>query len=167
MQKLTHIAFLCGIVISLSGCFGGQSQGVEAGRDGTQTSGIDGQSAIGADENRQIDSAALLDQRRVHFDFDSSEIDPESRAVVEAHAEYLANNPDINITLEGHCDERGTREYNLALGERRSQAVARVMKLLGVQNSRITNVSYGEEKPLIDAHNEEAWRENRRVEIIY
>ena len=170
MQKLTRIVFLSTMLIGLTGCFGGQSQGVESGRGGsgdTSTSGINGQGALGSAENAQINDATRMNQRRVYFAFDSSEIDAESRPIVEAHASYLAKNPNIKVTLEGNCDERGTREYNLALGERRAQTVARMARLLGVQSDRITTVSYGEEKPVSDGHNEEAWKQNRRVEIIY
>ena len=111
--------------------------------------------------------AELLARTRVHFAFDSSTIDDEARAIIEAHASYLTANPQIRLTLEGHCDERGTREYNLALGERRAQAVEKLMRALGVGGNRVTTVSYGEEKPLDAEHNESAWRQNRRVEIQY
>ncbi len=111
--------------------------------------------------------ADLLAQRRVHFAFDSSTIDEEARAIIQAHAEYLAANPQIKLKLEGHCDERGTREYNLALGERRAQSVEKLMRVLGVDGKRITTTSYGEEKPLAPEHDESAWRLNRRVEIMY
>jgi peptidoglycan-associated lipoprotein len=125
--------------------------------------------ALPSDAERAAAAAReeLLSKRHVHFAFDSSAIDDESRAIIEAHAAYLAANPQIKVRLEGHCDERGTREYNLALGERRAQSVDRLMKLLGVAGSRIANHSYGEEKPLDPEHNESAWRLNRRVEIIY
>ncbi len=111
--------------------------------------------------------AELLSQRRVHFAFDSSTIDDEARAIIEAHAAHLVANPQIKVTLEGNCDERGTREYNLALGERRAQSVERMMKVLGVAGDRIKTVSYGEEKPLCAEHNESCWRQNRRAEIVY
>jgi peptidoglycan-associated lipoprotein len=125
--------------------------------------GLAGRALTPAEQRR----AELLAKRRVHFAFDSSEIDEEARAIIEAHAAHLVANPGLKVHLEGHCDERGTREYNLALGERRAEAVARLLKVLGVDGSRITTVSYGEEKPLDPAHNESAWRLNRRVEIIY
>ena len=104
---------------------------------------------------------------RVHFEFDSSALDRESRALIEAHATYLATNPDVLLGLEGHADERGTREYNLALGERRGQAVRRMMRLLGVDSRRLTAISYGEENPVATGHDESAWRLNRRVEFLY
>ena len=111
--------------------------------------------------------AGLLAQTRVYFAFDSSAIDDEARAVIEAHAAYLAPHPQIKLTLEGHGDERGTREYNLALGERRAQTVEKLLRVLGVAGNRITTVSFGEEKPVDADHNESAWRKNRRAEILY
>lgn len=111
--------------------------------------------------------ADLLSKRRVHFAFDSSALDEENLKIVQAHARYLANNPNLRVTLEGHADERGTREYNLALGERRAQSVERAMRLLGVSGNRVSITSYGEEKPLVPESNESAWALNRRVEIIY
>lgn len=113
------------------------------------------------------DDADLLAKRRVHFEFDSAALDEENRRIVEAHARHLNGNPNLQVQLEGHTDERGTREYNLALGERRAQAVERLMRVLGVTGNRITMNSYGEEKPLETAHNDGAWRLNRRVEIQY
>jgi peptidoglycan-associated lipoprotein len=104
---------------------------------------------------------------RINFAFDSSAIDSDNRETVEAHAAYLSANPSVNVKLEGHCDERGTREYNLALGERRAQAVSRMLAVLGIDRSRLTETSYGEENPLDEGHNEAAWKKNRRVEIIY
>ncbi len=108
-----------------------------------------------------------LAKRRVYFTFDSSAVDDENRALVEAHAAHLAANRGIKVVLEGHADERGTREYNLALGERRAQAVERMFKVLGVSADRIKTVSYGEEKPVALDHDESAWSLNRRVEILY
>ena len=86
---------------------------------------------------------------------------------MEAHAEYLTKHPDTTITLEGHTDERGSREYNLALGERRAQAVKQQMTLLGVNPDQIHVTSYGEERPAVQGHNEYAWSRNRRVVIDY
>ena len=106
-------------------------------------------------------------QKRVLFAFDSSAVDADNRAIIEANAAFLSANPQVKVTLEGHCDEQGTREYYLALGERRAQAVERVMRVLGVAGNRISTVSYGEEKPIAMGHDESAWRQNRRVEIVY
>lgn len=109
----------------------------------------------------------LLSQRSIYFALDSDTITPEYQAVIEEHARYLASNPDTRVTLEGHADERGTREYNLALGERRAQSVKRLMTLVGVLPAQIGTVSYGEEQPYGKGHDEESWRLNRRVDLIY
>lgn len=109
----------------------------------------------------------LLSQRSIYFALDSDTITPEYQEVIEEHAKYLASNPDTRVTLEGHADERGTREYNLALGERRAQSVKRLMTLVGVLPVQVRTVSYGEEQPHATGHNEESWRLNRRVDLIY
>jgi len=113
------------------------------------------------------DPASPLSQRSIYFDFDSDAIRSEYRPVVEAHASYLADHPNTMMTLEGNTDERGSREYNLALGERRAESVKRQMVLLGASAGQIRVVSYGEERPIAEGHNEEAWRLNRRVDIVY
>ncbi|PTY37116.1 peptidoglycan-associated lipoprotein [Saccharospirillum sp. MSK14-1] len=110
---------------------------------------------------------ALLDQTIVYFDFDKSEIRTEFRTVLNAHAMNLVANPNMSIVLEGHADERGTREYNLALGERRAQAVADYLMLKGAAASQIDTVSYGEERPVALGSTEADYAENRRVEIVY
>lgn len=108
-----------------------------------------------------------LSTTTVYFDFDSSEIKSGDREVIMAHARYLADNSGTRITLEGHADERGTREYNIALGERRAKAVSQLMLLQGVSQSQIDIISFGEERPVNPGHDESAWSVNRRVEIIY
>lgn len=113
------------------------------------------------------DPQSLLAVRIIYFEYDSSNIKSEDRATIEAHAAYLVANPNTSMTLEGHADERGSREYNLALGERRAQTVKRQMTLLGASPSQIRTVSYGEERPAIDDHDDYSWSQNRRVEIIY
>ena len=113
------------------------------------------------------DPASTLAMRTIYFEYDSSEIRADFRPVIEAHARYLSQNPTTTITLEGHADERGSREYNLALGERRAQSVKQQMTILGVSSSQIRLVSYGEERPAVDGHDEYSWQQNRRVEILY
>ena len=105
--------------------------------------------------------------RIIYFAYDSSRIQPQFNEVIEAHADYLARNPEARVFLEGHADERGSREYNLALGERRSLRVKQQMVLLGAGASQIRTSSYGEERPADGDHNERAWAKNRRVEILY
>ncbi|RMG90127.1 MAG: peptidoglycan-associated lipoprotein Pal [Candidatus Dadabacteria bacterium] len=103
---------------------------------------------------------------RIHFDFDKAVIRPDAQEVLRKNAEYLQNNPGVRIRIEGHCDERGTTEYNLALGERRAKAAFQYLMDLGIDPNRMSVVSYGEEMPLDPRHNEEAWAKNRRAEFV-
>lgn len=104
-------------------------------------------------------------KKRIHFAFDSSELSNQAQDILKAKAKILKNNPDLNIKIAGHCDERGTDEYNMALGERRARAAYEYLILLGVDADRMNLVSYGEERPLVEGHNEEAWAKNRRDEF--
>lgn len=113
------------------------------------------------------DPNSLLSKRVIYFDYDSAVVRDDFTAVVEAHASYLADNPGVRITLEGHADERGTREYNLGLGDRRANAVHQFLSLMGARAGQVQTVSYGEERPALDGHDESAWSQNRRVEIVY
>jgi len=141
---------------------GGSGDGSGVSASGLGTSDGTSGSGIGADGDGDP-----LSKRVIYFDYDSSLLTPESQVVVEAHANYLLNNPGITLVLEGHADERGTREYNLALGEDRSKSVAKFMQAMGVQSGSLRNVSYGEERPVALGHDESAWGLNRRVEILY
>ncbi len=113
------------------------------------------------------DTKGVLSARIIYFDFDKSDIKKEFRATIEAHARYLANNSSASVILEGHADERGSREYNIGLGERRAKAVRRQMVLLGAAEAQLQTLSYGEERPAVEGHDESAWQLNRRVEINY
>ena len=113
------------------------------------------------------DPSSPLAKRVIYFDFDKSDIRDEFRNIISAHAGYLADHPSARVVLEGHTDERGTREYNMALGERRANSVAKLLKLQGASDRQIETVSYGEERPVAMGHDEASWRLNRRVEIIY
>ena len=108
-----------------------------------------------------------LSKRTIYFTLDSSQVQEDFVPIVAAHAQYLVANPSQHIILEGHGDERGSREYNIALGEQRAKAVANMMKIQGVSDSQIDVVSYGEEKPAAFGSDEAAWEQNRRVEIDY
>lgn len=110
---------------------------------------------------------AALQGKVVNFEFDRSEVRSEFYDVIKLNADYMSLNSAANITIEGHCDERGTREYNLALGERRANAVKNALIAEGVSPSRINVISYGEERPVDAAHNETAWSKNRRAEFNY
>lgn len=172
---LVLVVFLaaCGGSSALKGGNVGGEQGAapaaEGGAGGAETGGAGGggvqgqplggsQGAMGAERPEKM---------RVYFAFDSSAIDADNRTIVEQHAAYLMANPQLKVTLQGNTDERGTREYNLALGERRSVSVERMLRVLGVSADRITAISYGEEQPVAMGHDESSWRLNRRVEIVY
>lgn len=114
-----------------------------------------------------LDSDSCLRQRTVYFDFDKDNVKPEFAAILACHAKYLQDRPSSRITLEGNADERGTREYNLGLGERRGNAVSSALQANGGSAGQLTTVSYGEERPTCTASNEDCWSKNRRVEITY
>lgn len=105
--------------------------------------------------------------RLVYFDYDSYVIKPEYQSLIDGHARFLKANPARRVNIEGHTDERGGREYNLALGQRRSEAVRRALGLLGVPDSQVEAVSFGKEKPAVNGSDEAAWAQNRRAEIFY
>ncbi len=117
---------------------------------------------------RNLDNPdSLLSQRVIYFEFDRSNVRSEFRPIVEAHAEYLRANSSARVILEGHTDERGSREYNLGLGERRGNAVEELLRAGGVSSRQIEVVSYGEERPVCRESNEDCWERNRRTEIVY
>ena len=120
-----------------------------------------------AEMNPLHDPNSILAKRSVYFDFDKSDIKPEFRALVEAHAGYMTGHASATVRIEGNCDERGSREYNLALGQRRADSLRKAMVLLGVSDTRIETISWGEEKPRAMGRNEAAWSQNRRDDIIY
>lgn len=114
-----------------------------------------------------LDTDACLKQRTVYFDLDQDSVKPEFQAILACHAKYLQDRPESRVTLEGHADERGSREYNLGLGERRGNAVSGALQAAGGSAGQQTVVSFGEERPVDAASTEEAWAKNRRVEIVY
>ncbi len=141
-------------------------------------SGAESSGAAGANSNESAGAggggqeiagpaAGLLAKHAIYFDFDSSEIKGEGTDIVSAHAKYLSTHPELHVRLEGNTDERGSREYNIGLGERRAQAVRQALLLQGAADSQISTVSYGAERPVDPGHNEEAWAKNRRVDIVY
>jgi peptidoglycan-associated lipoprotein len=113
------------------------------------------------------DPASPLSKRIIYFEFDSYEVKPEYQPVLEAHAGYLLAKRDAKVILQGHADERGSREYNLALGQKRAEAVRKSLMVLGVTDVQLESVSFGEEKPRSEEKTEEGYAENRRVEVIY
>ena len=144
-----------------SGMSGSEMGG--SGMSGMSGSG-DYASTLGPEFN---DPNNPLSKRTIYFMLDSSEVMPDFVPVIAAHAQYLIANPAQRITLEGNADERGSREYNIALGEQRAKSVASMMKVQGVSENQLEIVSYGEEKPAAFGSDEEAWERNRRVELVY
>jgi len=137
-----------------------------ASTSGTQSGGVSG-SNTGTGANPLRDPNNILSKRSVYFEFDSFTVADQYKPIVEAHARYLAANRNARVTLQGHADERGSREYNIALGQKRADAVKRMMTVMGVQETIVESVSFGKEKPRNMGHDEAAWAENRRVDIIY
>ncbi|MBF0220125.1 MAG: peptidoglycan-associated lipoprotein Pal [Gammaproteobacteria bacterium] len=113
------------------------------------------------------DPSSPLSNHVFYFPYDSAEVSSGDREIIGAHAEFLASHPEIMVTVEGHADERGTREYNLALGERRAMAVEMLLKVQGAADKQLQMVSFGEERPVALGNDEQAWSLNRRVELIY
>ena len=109
----------------------------------------------------------ILSKRVIYFEYDQDSVKAEYASLIQEHAKFLANNRNRKIRLEGHADERGSREYNMALGQRRADAVRKATSVLGVTNDRMETVSFGEDKPKATGHDEAAWAQNRRVEIVY
>lgn len=184
MKKIKWLAPLFAITLALSACSsqnttttnnnGGHGGGSGSGNGGYGGGGsggqgggyYDGGSFGGGSGGSGGANAGLLSQRIIYFDFDSSRIRPEGLRILEAHANYLASHPSRTIRLEGHADERGSREYNVALSLDRAVAVERVLKVKGVR-ANMQTIPYGEEMPAVLGHNPAAWDKNRRVEIVY
>lgn len=171
MRRSLIYIMLVGLVIGLSGC---QFKPVKKyGEEGEEAAKAEQEGRYGVVEGGPLDITALSDpnspvaKRVVYFPLDSVEISNEDRDTIAAHARLLSGNPDVSVVLEGHADERGTREYNLALGERRAKAVEQLLVLQGVGQNQIQVISFGEERPVALGHDEEAWRLNRRVEFLY
>ncbi len=178
---LTLIALIMGACTTGGGLKGDRadtSEAVVTEKDRSATQGIE---ARGTPEGSQYgdergagyqgdpleDPNSLLSTRVVYFAYDSSEVEDEYRDVIAAHALYLADHPEVTVTLEGHADERGSREYNIGLGERRAQSLGQFLVLQGVSENQVQTISYGEERPVALGHEEASWRQNRRVELVY
>ena len=142
---------------------GAGAEGTEAGTiERGQVSGIEGEAMTAAE--RQARDRFVYDH--IHFDYDSAALSLEAQAICREKADWLRKNAGASVLIEGHCDERGTTEYNLALGDRRAESVRSFMVNLGIAAGRMTTVSYGEERPLDPGHNEAAWAKNRRAQFV-
>ena len=145
-----------------------------SGSDATSLDGSDGGSLTPIVYDADLTAQQMLDKvdsplaaRIIYFDFDSAKISDDSLSVLEDHGNFIAGNGNVSVRLEGHTDERGSREYNIALGDRRAQSVRRVLLFQGASSDQLETISYGEEKPTMMGHEESAWGKNRRVELVY
>ena len=153
-MRITLTALACTLAISLTAC-----SSVDLKKDNQYSD---------ANVNDMINNPnGPLAKKSVYFDFDSYSVDQQNMPVVQNHGQFLSEHKNVQVRLEGNTDERGGREYNLALGQRRSEAVKSRMTLMGVSPDQIETVSFGKEKPKAYGHDEESWAENRRVDIQY
>lgn len=134
-------------------------------RSGAQSTGYAGQRSFTRES--LDDPSSPLSRRTIYFEYNMSEVDADGKDALENHAAFMAAYPDVSVVLEGHADERGSREYNIALGERRAQAVRRLLLFQGVSDKQVETISYGEERPALLGHDDTSWQQNRRVELIY
>jgi len=150
---------------------GGTTGATMSGQAGTETTGVGGSgvagSAMGDAGDPRKNPASPLSKRSVFFDFDSFVVKDEYRPMLEAHAGYLMSKRDAHVILQGNADERGSREYNLALGQKRAEAVRKALAVLGVSDAQMEAISFGEEKPRNEGHTEAAYAENRRTDVVY
>lgn len=168
---LQRILILMAATLVVVGC--PKSQDLDSAENGSgqnagssangSTSGLSNGDSIYGDGT----SANAFDTKILYFDFDQSRLRPEVTRVVAAHADFMRQNSDASLVLEGHADERGSREYNIGLAERRAQAVKQAFAVQGIANSRLRTMSFGEEKPADAGHTELSWAQNRRVELRY
>ncbi len=169
---LKRIAFVLALALAMGGCSTGtklneapvEDRGGAGLGSGGSASGV---APVSVDANAQNAAGPVGVARIIYFDYDSYTIKPEFQSLIDGHARFLKANQQRRVSLEGHTDERGGREYNLALGQKRAEAVRRALTLLGVNDAQLEAVSFGKEKPAVQGSGEDVWAQNRRVEIAY
>ena len=167
MNKSVRVALVALLCVGAAACSKKQEVKPQAPAPAPEVTQTQAPAPDGRYTPADLDTDACLRQRVVYFDFDKSDIKPEFEQIMACHAKYLQDRPTSHLRLEGHADERGTREYNLGLGERRGNAVSSALQANGGSASQLEVISYGKEKPVCREHNEECWSKNRRVEIVY
>lgn len=181
MIKLIRYFVILSVIVTLSGCALGpiKKRGAQTGDSTSEQAADDNGVSAQQDSAEKFASGGTMEvsslndpnsplsQRVLYFELDSSQINEEDRNTITVHAEFLAAHPEITVVLEGHADERGSREYNIALGEKRAKSVKQLMTLQGAAESQIQVISFGEERPVALGHEAAAWKLNRRVEILY
>lgn len=191
-MKVIKLLTVSLILVGLAGCssLGSSKKDADAMQNGdvsiedrnADSSGLEGGKAYGSDLNSETqvtvgedgysdsqfnDPSNPLSQRIVYFDYDSSTVRPQDLPILEAHAAYLSAHPNATVRVEGHTDDRGSREYNLALGERRALAIRQILMLQGASINQFQVTSYGEERLAAEGYDESVWSKNRRVELTY
>jgi len=168
---LKRTIYSLAIVALIAGCSSGTKLNDTPVTDGRGSAGQQGGAStvtpVNADPNAGTAQGPVGVARIVYFDYDSYTVKPEFQSIIDGHARFLKGATQRRISIEGHTDERGGREYNLALGQKRAEAVRRALTLLGVSDNQIEAVSFGKEKPAVQGSGEEAWAQNRRAEIRY
>ena len=170
MNNTTRVVMLSLLSVAvLAGCKSKAAKDTTPPADTTGNTGtvVDNTTAAGAYGPNDLDTDSCLRQRVVYFDLDQYVVKPEYQAIINCHAKYLRDRPSSRLTLEGNTDERGSREYNLGLGERRGNAASSAVQASGGSAGQLTVVSYGEERPVCTESNEECWARNRRAELVY
>ena len=168
MNKLLIPALL---TLLIAGCSSTPNGPEQAGAPVETRGGVATVTAGGVDSRRLppelTDPRNILSKRSIYFDYDKYEVKPEYKDLVTAHAKFLANNRQFKMLIQGNTDDRGSREYNIALGQKRSDAIKKMLTLLGAREEQVESVSLGEEKPKNEGHDEAAWAENRRGDMLY
>lgn len=168
---LKRTIYSLAIVALIAGCSSGtklnDASVTDRGGMSGQGGAASGVAPVTIDPNAQNAAGPVGVARVVFFDYDSYTVKPEFQSLIDGHARFLKANPQRHVSIEGHTDERGGREYNLALGQKRSEAVRRALTLLGVNDAQIEAVSFGKEKPAVSGSGESVWAQNRRAEITY
>ncbi len=167
MNKTVRVALVALLCVGAAACSKKQEVKPQATTTAPEVTQTQTPNSSGKYMPSDLDTDACLRQRVVYFDFDKSDIKPEFQQIMACHAKYMQDRPSSHIRLEGNTDERGTREYNLGLGERRGNAVSSALQASGGSASQLEVISYGKEKPVCREHNEDCWSKNRRVEIVY
>lgn len=155
------------LVAALAGCHSGTKSYQAAGTNMASTTGAQETNVAPAQVDELNEPNGPLAKRSIHFDFDAYTVKSAYQPLLQAHAQYLRSHPNRHVMIQGNTDERGTTEYNLALGERRSEAVLHDLETLGVPDSQIEAVSFGKEKPQALGHDEASWEHNRRADLVY
>jgi peptidoglycan-associated lipoprotein len=176
MKDYKNYILILIMAAGLIACDAGVRPDDDSGEEGAQAGSVDRDSGpsgsaisgtVSYDKEAINDAGSVLANRIIYFDFDSSKIGGDFVELIKHHGKYLALNKSASVRVEGHTDERGTREYNVALADRRAQSVKRLLLFQGASANQITIISYGEEKPVAMGHDESAWRQNRRAELVY